>query len=194
MRGGNRLSTIILFGGPSCAGKTTQARTLGLRLRIPVISSGDIARRLDKPSKESQKLLESGGLSPHGGTITTHLHRQIKELRKDGRPAVILDGYPREAMQYIKLKLEFATAKIFLVWLKVSPGTSLERAETRKRRGDEEGARKRYSTYRAETVPVLDFICRENQFIQMDPLECADKDDIAEMIHKYFKSDVRWEG
>ena len=95
---------ILLLGAPG-AGKGTQAKTLSKRLKIPIISMGDMLREMIKTDNLlKEKVLpymKSGSLVPNE-IVGEILKKRV--LRKDCENGFILDGYPRNKEQAKTLK------------------------------------------------------------------------------------------
>lgn len=90
---------IVLIGAPG-AGKGTQARLLESRLGIPQISTGDMFREMkdaDTPlAREVKSILASGKLVPDALTFEMV---KLRTSRPDSKGTIVLDGFPRTAVQ-----------------------------------------------------------------------------------------------
>ena len=88
-----------LMGGPGC-GKDTQAKLIAPKLKLPVVSTGDLCRREIAAKSEIGQLIEghvkSGKLAPD--EVIFKLLRQELELPKY-YGGFILNGFPRTAAQ-----------------------------------------------------------------------------------------------
>lgn len=87
----------FLFLGPPGAGKGTQAKIISEKLKIKMISTGDLLRENVKKGTELGKLAErymkSGKLVPDDIMLTL-IEREVKVLN-----SFILDGFPRTINQ-----------------------------------------------------------------------------------------------
>jgi len=103
------IGAVVLFGSPG-AGKGTQARGLGERLRIPNISTGDMIRTQaadDTPlGRDERVIMEKGELIPDEWVNQLVVER----LRQpDCRRGFVLDGYPRTRGQAQALEAMLAS-------------------------------------------------------------------------------------
>ena len=93
------MNVVVLLGAPG-AGKGTQAPLLATRLRIPVVATGDIFRAAVRDGTalglEARRYMDAGQLVPDPITVKLLLDRLG---RPDAAPGVILDGFPRTAVQ-----------------------------------------------------------------------------------------------
>ena len=90
----------LLFLGPQGSGKSTQAKLLSGRLQIPVVSTGDIFRKISEDiSEDGQRIaaiVRSGELVPDK-EVSLIVEKRLKE--EDCQNGFILDGYPRSVVQ-----------------------------------------------------------------------------------------------
>lgn len=91
----------IFFFGPPGSGKGTQVDALARKLRLPVISPGELLRHEEEIGSELGKLvrplIDSGKMVPDkiiDQMITNRLRK------KDAKKGVILDGFPRDLEQH----------------------------------------------------------------------------------------------
>lgn len=93
------MKVVVLLGAPG-AGKGTQAPLLATRLGIPVVATGDLFRAAVRDGtalgQEARRHMDAGQLVPDEITVKLLLDRLGKQDAADG---VILDGFPRTAMQ-----------------------------------------------------------------------------------------------
>jgi adenylate kinase len=93
------VNVVVLLGAPG-AGKGTQAPSLSERLGIPVVATGDLFRaavRDETPlGVEAKRFMDAGQLVPDEITVRLFLERLG---RPDAAVGVILDGFPRTAVQ-----------------------------------------------------------------------------------------------
>lgn len=163
-----RYSTVLLFGAPG-VGKGTQGRILGEIPGFYHLACGDVFRSLDINSpegKEVYKYSSQGMLVPDETTIKIW-KRNLDALTvlshyKPHEDLLILDGIPRnrrqaelvedhiEVLQVVHLVCQDTEAMIHRI----------RRRAIRENRADdaqEEIIRRRFSIYREETQPVLDY-------------------------------------
>jgi adenylate kinase len=93
------VNVVVLLGAPG-AGKGTQAPSLSERLGIPVVATGDLFRAAVRDGTplgvEAKRFMDAGQLVPDEITVRLFLERLG---RPDAAAGVILDGFPRTAVQ-----------------------------------------------------------------------------------------------
>jgi len=93
------VNVVVLLGAPG-SGKGTQAPLLATRLGIPVVATGDLFRSAVRDGTplgmEARRYMDAGQLVPDGITVRLLLDRLA---RPDAEAGVILDGFPRTAVQ-----------------------------------------------------------------------------------------------
>jgi adenylate kinase len=93
------VNVVVLLGAPG-AGKGTQAPLLATRLGIPVVATGDLFRAAVRDGtplgQEARRYMDAGQLVPDQITVRLLLDRLA---RPDAAAGVILDGFPRTAVQ-----------------------------------------------------------------------------------------------
>jgi len=93
------VNVVVLLGAPG-AGKGTQAPLLAERLGIPVVATGDLFRAAVRDGTtlgmEARRYMDAGQLVPDEITVRLLLDRLG---RPDAAAGVILDGFPRTAVQ-----------------------------------------------------------------------------------------------
>ncbi len=102
------MKVVVLLGAPG-AGKGTQAPLLAARLGIPVVATGDLFRAAVRDGTalglEARRYMDAGQLVPDEITIRLLLERLARPDAGDG---VILDGFPRTAVQAAALDTALA--------------------------------------------------------------------------------------
>ena len=91
---------VVILLGPPGAGKGTQAPILAERLGIPIVATGDLFRSAVRDGTplgiEARRYMDAGKLVPDDIVVRLLLDRLG---RPDAREGVILDGFPRTAVQ-----------------------------------------------------------------------------------------------
>lgn len=133
---------IIIFLGPPGAGKGTQAKLLGQKLNIPVISIGQLLREAyRKGIPEGHQWWEIYGR--RGLNAPMRLKSKIlTEALTQAKTGFILEGFPKtqEDLDALQKYLQDKDQKIDRVFhLTVSDQVSLERILARKTKGELEG-------------------------------------------------------
>jgi len=99
---------VVLLGAPG-AGKGTQAPLLAARLGLPVVATGDLFRAAVRDGTplgvEARRYMDAGQLVPDEITVGLLLERLG---RPDAAAGVILDGFPRTAVQAAALDAALA--------------------------------------------------------------------------------------
>ncbi len=102
------MNVVVLLGAPG-AGKGTQAPPLAARLGIPVVATGDLFRAAVRDGsqlgREARRYMDAGQLVPDEITVSLLLERLA---RPDAAAGVILDGFPRTAVQAKALDVALA--------------------------------------------------------------------------------------
>lgn len=98
----------LMFFGPPGSGKGTQADMLGAKMKLPVISPGELLRFEEKMkatmSKKVAILLKKGKMVPDE-IVEKIIDKRLKE--KDVKKGFIVDGYPRNKKQLDNLLKRF---------------------------------------------------------------------------------------
>ncbi len=146
----------IVLSGNTGSGKTTLATELGARLKIPVISSGVIARNLAKGDAATDLALKLGAMAPEQA-MRAEIRAEIEgaDIRRGGW---ILDGFPRSVEQLICL-LQWSAAMPSFIHIELNEWTCIERLGYREREHDNPDAiAKRMESYRAQTLRMVDVL------------------------------------
>lgn len=148
----------ILLIGPQGSGKSTQAKLLSEHLNLPVISTGDIFRKLS----QVKEILNAGKLVDDQITSEIVKNRLNQE---DCRNGFILDGYPRNINQ---LKI-FDPGFDKVIYLKVSNEEVVKRLMHRGREDDTADLIKtRLDLYYEHTLPLLDYYRTKGILVEFD--------------------------
>jgi adenylate kinase len=95
----------LVLVGPPASGKGTQAKLLGARLGVPIISTGDMLRAAvaagSPLGKQAKAIMEAGKLVPDEVVIGLVDERLSQP---DAAAGCILDGFPRTVPQAVELE------------------------------------------------------------------------------------------
>jgi len=158
---------VFVLGGPG-AGKGTQCQLLSSNLGWAHLSAGDLLRAERK--KEGSKLADiineniaEGKLVPSEITVTL-IENAMAEMREEkGQLKFLIDGYPRSEGNVnswkgvVGEKAHVECVLFFECPEDILTSRLLERAKTSGRNDDSiDVIRKRFATYRAESMPVIE--------------------------------------
>ena len=172
----------IIFLGIQGSGKSTQAKLLSAKLNLPYIETSQLLREKSKGEDEDAKriieALDKGNLVPNEITIRT-LKERLKS--KDCQKGYIIDGYPRNEVQFQNLDDDIN--QVFYV--AVSDEEAIRRLSKRARHDDTgEALKRRMDLYHLQTEPALD------KFRERGILEEVDGERSIEEIAKDIESKV----
>lgn len=147
---------MIIFFGPTGAGKSVQGQMIAARHDWEWLSTGQLLR--DSEDSEIIRILKSGDLVSDGITFDV-FHKAIQEAKSEGFSNVIIDGFPRTKVQaeWLSKYMAMNDEKIDLVIaLEVPEAEIMRRLEKRGRMEDNpETIAKRMTIYRQKMYPVL---------------------------------------
>lgn len=147
---------MILFFGPTGAGKSMQGQMLAVRQGWKWLSTGEMLRESKDP--EVIKVLKSGELVSDELTYEVFAEA-IRDARAKNYEKIIVDGFPRTKAQaeWMARYMEENGEKIDLVVaLEVPEGEIMKRLEKRGRMEDTpETIARRMTIYRQKMYPVL---------------------------------------
>jgi len=174
----------FIFLGSQGSGKSTQAKLLAERLKLPCIEMGQLFRDKSKSANQDgpdiKRALDVGNLVPDSLAIKT-LHERL--LRPDCNKGYILDGYPRNYAQLEGLDKDID--RVFYV--KVSDRESSRRLLSRGRADDNlDVLTRRLNIYHKETEPLLGYFREQGILEEIDgerPVELI-AEDIAKRLAK----------
>ena len=125
---------IVLIIGKPGSGKGTQAKTLAKKFDLFYFSTGDLSRDLAKKDPRIDEMIHKKGKwipeKEMTGYVSDYLDKKLTETKD-----LILDGYPRFALQYGFLKdyLESKNLKIdLIILLKISDEEAVRRLSSRR--------------------------------------------------------------
>ena len=147
---------MIIFFGPTGAGKSVQGQMVAARHDWDWLSTGQLLRDSNDPT--IIKVLKSGDLVSDGLTYEV-FHSALQEAKEDGFRNVIVDGFPRTKSQaeWLSKYMNMNDEHIDLVIVLEVPETEImNRLEKRGRMEDTpETIAKRMTIYRQKMYPVL---------------------------------------
>jgi|JI10StandDraft_1071094.scaffolds.fasta_scaffold174843_3 adenylate kinase len=153
---------MIIFFGPTGAGKSMQGQMLGVRMGWKWLSTGEMLRESRDP--EVISVLKSGELVSDELTYEV-FERAILDAKAKDYPNVIIDGFPRTKIQaeWLAEFMERNDHKIDLVVaLEVPEGEIMRRLEKRGRMEDTpDTIARRMTIYRQKMYPVLGIFAEE---------------------------------
>jgi adenylate kinase len=167
----------VLLMGPPGAGKGTQAKVLAQRLRVPVISTGDIFRANVADGTplglEARRFMDAGDYVPD--SVTNAMVR-ARLAEADATDGFLLDGYPRTPAQVDELDDMLAEAHAVLdaaVLLTVDKeeivSRLLNRATVEGRVDDtEDVVRHRQDVFVEQTAPLVKVYANRGILLQVD--------------------------
>lgn len=127
--------TIIILG-PQASGKGTQAQLLAEKLRLPVFSSGVLAKkardRKDSLGKKARFYYDQGKLFPLN-LLMPLVKDKIKKINY--QKGIIIEGIPRNLAQVKelnKLLLELVLPQPWVIYLKIDQETVYQRIKNRR--------------------------------------------------------------
>ena len=154
---------MIIFFGPTGAGKSMQGQMLAVRQGWKWLSTGEMLRNSDDP--EVIAVLKSGELVSDELTYEV-FNDAIQEARAKKYPNIIVDGFPRtkDQAEWLADYMEKNEQKIDLVVvLEVPESEIMQRLEKRARMEDTpETIARRMSIYRQKMYPVLSIFAEEH--------------------------------
>ncbi len=164
----------IIFYGPEGSGKSTQAKLLAAKLKLPYLGSGDLVR---KYSQEDQGIMGdicreslSKGHYVADSEMFVLWKQRLKEA--DVQNGFIIDGFPRNHTQalFLNEKLEkYGKQVSFAFYLSISEPESIKRLLKRARKNPdgglhdtEEKIKERLKIYHQQEADVLKFYQEES--------------------------------
>ena len=189
----------IIFYGPEGSGKSTQAKLLSEKLKIPALVSGDLVRKYAKEDKgimgdTCKEALAKGHYVADSEMFVLWKHR-LKE--SDVNHGFVIDGFPRnlDQVKFLEEKLEKYNKKEDVVFfLKVSEKESVKRLLKRKRKAPNgklhdspELIKERLKRYKKEEKEVLKFYKKRGLLRVINGEQSIEEihNDIMEIIKNY---------
>ncbi len=154
---------MILFFGPTGAGKSVQGQMMAVRHGWKWLSTGQMLRESTDPT--IQQLLRSGELVSDEQTYTV-FDQAIREAKQKNFSQIIVDGFPRTHAQadWLGEHMQEHNQQIDLVVVfEVPQQEIMKRLDIRAREEDTpEVIEKRLTTYRQKMYPVLGAFAEQN--------------------------------
>ncbi|KAJ7285565.1 UMP-CMP kinase [Mycena rebaudengoi] len=179
-----KVVVIFVLGGPG-AGKGTQSARLVEDFGFCHLSAGDLLRaEQHREGSEFGELIQTcireGTIVPMEVTVKllqNAMSAAMQEGRSgegwgEGRGRFLVDGFPRKMDQALKFEEEVCAAAVVLFYAtteEVMLARLLERGKTSGREDDnEESIKKRFHTYKEQTMPVIDHYGSLGKVAQID--------------------------
>ncbi|KAJ8515534.1 hypothetical protein ONZ45_g7075 [Pleurotus djamor] len=183
----SKVTVIFVLGGPG-AGKGTQCA----RLVEDFGFSGDLLRaeQVREGSQYGELIktyIREGSIVPMEVTIKlleNAMHAALAEGREgdgwaDGRGRFLIDGFPRKMDQAVKFDEEVCSSSLVLFYStteEVMLERLLERGKTSGRDDDNvESIKKRFTTYKEQTMPVIEHYQAQNKVAEIDSSASIDE-------------------
>lgn len=173
--------TMYLLFGAQGSGKSTQGEILAKKLGLPEYNSGNEIRKfLTNNTEESSTVRQ---ITASGGLIDSEIVLKIFRTfinENDTSHGIVLDGLPRtqEQCPLVEGIAEENGWTIIAVYIKISDETAKKRISTRTvvidgketvREDDQpEILEKRLATFKAETLPVLEWFKNNHTLVTID--------------------------
>ncbi|KAK7464269.1 bifunctional uridylate/adenylate kinase [Stygiomarasmius scandens] len=179
-----KVNVVFVLGGPG-AGKGTQCKRLVEDFGFCHLSAGDLLRaEQNREGSEFGQLIQNcikeGSLVPVEVTVNllkNAMAAALKEKRegdgwKDGKGRFLVDGFPRQMDQAEMFEKEVCKPSLVLFFTtteEVMLARLLERGKTSGREDDnEESIKKRFHTYKEQTMPVIEHYEKEGKVATVD--------------------------
>ena len=189
----------IIFYGPEGSGKSTQAKLLSEKLKVPALVSGDLVRKYAKEDKgimgdTCREVFKTGHYVPDSEMFVLWKHR-FKEPDVDH--GFVIDGFPRnlDQVKFLEEKLDKYQKKEDIVFfLKVSEKESIRRLLKRGRKSPDgslhdtpEKIKERLKRYKKEEKQVLKFYKKRGLLRVINGKQSIEEihNDIKQIIKKY---------
>jgi adenylate kinase len=145
----------VIFIGAPCSGKSTIAKMISDRLKVPYVSSGDIARNLARDHTDVADTLSKGGMAPEV-IMRGEVAKALLKAKRENTDVVVLDGFPRFVEQYEWLINSFYDINFVCINVDTRIGTLFDRARLRGRSDDSlYSFMKRINYYLMDTMPII---------------------------------------
>lgn len=189
-----KMKNIIIFGAPG-SGKGTQSDKIIAEFGVEHISTGDVLRAEIKAGTELGKVAASyindGNLVPD--SLIIDILASVLDSKGKDIEGVIFDGFPRtipQAEALDKMLKERGEEVSVVIGLEVDDDELVKRIVARgltsgRADDNEETAKKRLSTYYAQTLPLKDFYITQGKYAKIHGMGSIE--DIYDNISKAIK-------
>jgi len=189
-----RKPTIVFVLGAPGSGKGTQCSLIAEKFGFTHLSTGDLLRaEVDSGGPLASEIT---AIMARGELVATSLILKIVEsaMAASGSTKFLLDGYPRALDQAVQFEAAFGPPAFVL-------SLSAEESELEKRlvargltsgRADDnvETIRKRFSTFRAQSEPVIDFYARLGMLRPVSSMRSVDE--VFADVTRCFQPQTAW--
>jgi adenylate kinase len=168
---------LVLLGPPG-SGKGTQGRALATRYGVPLVSSGDVMRRIAASDTERgrrlREYLERGDLAPDD-LVVGEIDAALRNA--DGGRGYVLDGFPRTEHQ--AHALASTNPPDVAVYLDVPDDVARRRLLGRIAAGRADDAStaavdRRFARFHEQIDPILDFYGQQHRLQTVDANQPAE--------------------
>lgn len=166
----------VIIYGPQGSGKSTQAKLLAQKLKVPAISAGEISRQIS----QAKEFVDRGEPTP-----PELINPRLEEALASAKDGYVLDGFPRYSNQLYLLeewlgKTNTKIDKVLLLDLPFDEGIRriMSRVKLEGRADDtEESIKRRLELFKEQTQPIIKY------FKEKGILEVIDGLPAVEEIH-----------
>ncbi|THG96826.1 hypothetical protein EW026_g5072 [Hermanssonia centrifuga] len=204
----NKVTVLFVLGGPG-AGKGTQCANLVKDFDFCHLSAGDLLRaEQNRPGSTYGEMIRTyikeGQVVPMEVTVKLledAMRASLNEKKtgqgwEDGKGRFLVDGFPRKMDQAIKFDEEICQSKMVLFFSTTEEEMTkrlLERGKTSGREDDnEESVRKRFRTYKEQTMPVIEYYNKTGKVAEIDASASIDEvhEKATQVVAKIFSGEV----
>ncbi|THV08054.1 UMP-CMP kinase [Dendrothele bispora CBS 962.96] len=195
-----KVTVFFILGGPG-AGKGTQCARLVQDFGFSHLSAGDLLRAEQvREGSEYGELIRTcireGTIVPSEVTVNLLKNAMAAAIAEDhegegwteGRGRFLIDGFPRKLDQAEMFEVEICPASLILFFdttEEVMLARLLERGKTSGREDDNvESIKKRFRTYKEQTMPVIELYEKYNKVAQIDSTASIEE------VHKHASAAV----
>jgi len=188
----------IIFYGPEGSGKSTQAKMLADKLKLPCLGSGELIRKFAKEDKGLMGEICRDGLNKGHYVANSEMFVLWKRRLKDSdvQQGFVIEGFPRKHTQakFLRRKLQKYGKKInFVFYLDVSEKESVKRLLKRGRKtpdgalhDSKERINSRLKEYQSQETDVLSYFKKHNLLTKINGEQSIEDihKDICKVVEK----------